>query len=602
MHLIEELQRRKVFKVGAAWLVIGWVLIQVAATVAPQLKLPDWLPTLVTVLVALGFPIALVLAWFFDLTPEGVRRDPHDATAASHEAPASTPIQAAAAPLQSTPTGAASALTTPAATASVPHKSIAVLAFADLSPGHDQEYFSDGVAEEILNALVKLRDLKVAGRTSAFSFKGKNSDLREIGRTLNVAHVLEGSVRKHGDKVRITAQLIHADDGYHLWSDSYDGELTDVFELQERIARAIVHELDVILHSDANQRLVPVATRDPQAYALYLQASAIFARRDGPRIPEAIASLRRAVNLDPKYARAHARLASIHALEPIYTPESAEAALENVRREAARASELDPELAEPYAAIALICAQQHRFVAARQAIDRALELDPHDITAVFWAASILINTGYTGRGRSELDRALAIDPLYPNALLWRGNQCVFDGELDRAEALLRRSVEVGLLHAWLGLHRVAAARGRIDEAIAQLTKGLAVLGAGLPDDAPGILARGVYGNADARAQALAMIDRFVATAPRLMPASIMYALILMGEIARVLALSTTFRTTNDAQYFHCLWSPSLHAARKTPAFAAFTRAVGMTELWDRYGPPDGARRTAEGDYVFDQAG
>ncbi|MBS0456111.1 MAG: hypothetical protein JSS44_02100 [Proteobacteria bacterium] len=596
MRLIEEMQRRKVFKVGAAWLVIGWVLIQVAATVAPELKLPEWLPTMVTVLVGLGFPVALVLAWFFDITPDGVRRDPEDvAAAASH---ATTVVASTSASGSAAPAPAAPAATPIAA----PRKSIAVLAFADLSPSHDQEYFSDGIAEEILNALVKLKDLKVAGRTSAFSFKGRNADLREIGRALGVAHVLEGSVRKHGQKVRITAQLIHAADGYHLWSESYDGELTDIFELQEHIARAITHELDVILHGDAAQRLVPVATRDPEAYALYLKASDIFARRDGRRFPDAIACLQQALRLDPAYARAHARLASIRAIEPVYVPDATDDAPEKVRQEALRASELDPKLAEPYAAMGLNDAQQHRFVDSRQAMDHALALDPNDITAVFWAASILINTGYTARGLAMLDRALEIDPLYPNALLWRGTQFAFVADLDRAEPMLRRAAEVGLAHAPLGMHLVAAARGQTDEAIAQLTEGLRVLGAGLPDGAPAILARGVYGAVRDRQPALDLIDRFFASQPRWMPSSIMYALFQMGDMTRVLALGRDFRTTNDAQYFHMIWSPAMRAARATPAFRDFTRAVGMTALWDRYGPPDGAHRTAAGEYVFGQNG
>ena len=599
MNLFAELQRRNVFKVGAAWLVGGWVLIQVAATVAPQLKLPDWLPTLVTVLVGAGFPVALVLAWFFDITPSGVHRDAQDVGRAQHEAPAHAKV---APTTPSNPPILATQPTSPAAgnaaTPSIPNKSVAVLPFADLSPSHDQEYFSDGIAEEILNALVKLKDLKVAGRTSSFSFKGRSADLRDIGRTLSVAHVLEGSVRKHGDKVRITAQLIQAADGYHLWSDSYDGELADVFDLQERIARAIVHELDVILHGDDGQRLVPVATRDPEAYALYLQASVIFARRDGARFPEAIGDLRQALVRDPTFARAHARLASIHALEPIYTPESADTAPDSVRREAALASKLDPRLAEPHAAIALSCVQQHRFLDSRQAMERALALDPDDVTAGFWEGSIRINSGYVGAGCALLDHVLTLDPLYPNALLWRGTQYWYAGDVARAEVLLQRAAQAGLSHANLGLHLLSAARGRSEEAIAQLTDGLRVLGAGLPDDLPRILAHGVYGDTTARVTAIACIDAYLATQPHWLSASILYALLHMDQAARAFDLSLRHRTNNDAQYFHCLWSPALRTARALPEFHAFTRAMGMTALWDRYGPPDGCHRNADGDYVF----
>ncbi|MBS0194581.1 MAG: hypothetical protein JSR34_10055 [Proteobacteria bacterium] len=606
MRLIEELQRRKVFKVGGAWLVGGWLLIQIAATIAPEFKLPDWVPMLVTVLVAIGFPIALVLAWFFDITPQGIRRDPADAHATSpnrsNDDTRTDDAASARAPTSATqpPVGATPVTAIPATATAPPRKSIAVLPFADLSPTRDQEYFSDGIAEEILNALVKLKDLKVAGRTSAFSFKGKNEDLRDIGRTLSVAHVLEGSVRKHGDKVRITAQLIHVEDGYHLWSESYDGELADVFDLQERIARAIVRELDVILHGDTQQRLVPVATCDPEAYALYLQAAGIFNRREGPRFPEAIGFLEKALALDPQFARAHARLASIHALEPIYVPERADSASASVQGDAARAIALDPRLAEPHAAIALNAVQEHRFLEGREASERALALDPDDITAVFWSGSTFINTGYIARGCALLDHALALDPLYPNALLWRGTQHFYAGDVDRAETLLLRAAQTGLLHADLGLHLVSAARGRRDEATAQLATGLHVLGPGLPDGLALTLARAVYGDAVARELAFEAIERIAATRVRL-PGSVVYALLQMGEAARMLSLMrrSKYWSTNDAQSFHCLWQPGLRAMRAMPEFHAFARELGMTAVWDRYGAPDHARRDASGNYVFD---
>lgn len=595
MKLFAELQRRKVFKAGAAWLVGGWVLIQVAATIAPQLQMPTWVPTLVTVLVGLGFPVALVLAWLFDITPSGVHRDAQDVARSRHEAPA--PPQCAPGNM-ATAASEAAATANPVETPAIPHKSVAVLPFADLSAAHDHEYFSDGITEEILNALVKLKDLKVAGRTSSFSFKGKSAVLRDIGRTLNVAHVLEGSVRKHGDKVRITAQLVQVEDGYHLWSESYDGELADVFDLQERIARAIVRELDVILHGDAALRLVPVATRDPEAYALYLQASAVFARRDGARFPDAIADLRQALARDPSFARAHARLASIHALEPIYAPDFADTAPDAVRREAALASDLDPRLAEPHAAIALSCLQQHRLVDGRLAIDRALALDPDDVTAEFWNGTLLISSGYVTAGCARIDHVLALDPLYPNGLLWRGTQYWYAGDAKRAEVLLQRAAQAGLAHAGLGLHFICAARGAIGEAITQLTDGLRVLGGGLADDFASILARGVYGDAAARVVAIARVDAYIQKQPRRLSSSIPYALLLMGEPARAFTLCTQYRTNNDAQYFHFLWSPALREARALPEFRTFVHAMGMTDLWDRYGPPDGARRDAAGNYAF----
>lgn len=581
MRVFAELKRRKVYRVGAAYLVIGWILIQVAATVGPELDLPDWVPRSITIVIAIGFPIALVLAWIFDVGPGGIHRD----------AGADSPPSATVAGTRVT---AAVAAEVPP---DIPHKSIAVLPFADLSPTHDQEYFSDGVAEEILNALVKLKDLKVAGRTSSFSFKGRNEDLRNVGRILAVAHVLEGSVRKHGDKVRITAQLIRTDSGYHLWSENFDGDLSDVFELQERIARAIARELDVILHG--KQRLVPVATTSPQAYELYLQASGVFNRREGTRFPEAVEWLHKAIALDPSFARAHARLATLHALEAIYMPGAVETAGDAVRRDAACASELDPSLGEPYTAIALMCLQEHRFIEGREAIERALKLEPEDPSTGYWNGAIAISTGYVAQGCAQLDRVLAIDPLYPIALLWRGQQYVSSGKWDSAQPMMQRAVDTGLMHAWLGMHEMSAVHGNIDEAMAQLARGLAALGAALPEGAPDVLARAVYGDAAARAQGLTLIDRFVASKPRLMPGAILYALLLLGEGPRALELGLGIRSTNDVMFLHRLWIPALESLRRSPEFREFARKIGLTALWDRYGAPDGARRVAPGEYEFD---
>ena len=586
MSLFDELQRRKVFKVGAAWLIGGWVLIQVAATITPQLKLPEWMPTLVTVLVGLGFPVALLLAWFFDITPQGIRRDAMDAVAASAHANAQPALSAA---------------NLDVATATVSKKSIAVLAFADLSPAHDQEYFSDGIAEEILNALSKVRDLKVAGRTSSFHYKGSHEDLRSIGKALGVAHVLEGSVRKQGERVRITAQLIQADDGFHLWSETYDGELSDVFELQERIARAITEELKVILHGEQQQRLVAVATRNTEAYALYLQASGIFNRREGTRFPEAIAQLEQALALDPQFARARSRLAAIHALEPIYAPDRTEASLSAVEREATLAIGLDPTLAEPHAALAMMHGQRARTIASHEAMERALSLDPDDLTANLWAGVLANSDGYTAKSCAYFDHVLEIDPLLPNALLWRGMEYLNAGDTERGETLCRRAADVGLKHAGVGLHLVSAAHGRIGDARGQLAEGLgAVIGGGADPAMPDLVAAAVYGDERARAEVLALIDRALdAMRDGRLLVFIPYSLLLLREYRRVLLLFERERVNNSPLFYFLLWSPDARAARALPEFAMFARKNGFIELWDRYGPPDCGRRVAPGLYAFD---
>jgi TolB-like protein len=580
--LFSELRRRKVLRVAVLYVAATWALSQGISQLTPALDLPDWATRAFLVTCAIGFPIALALAWYF----HSILREIREIAGAVPPAPEEI-VAARARP-------AANAETPP----EIPHKSIAVLPFVDLSPAHDHEYFSDGIAEEILNALVKLKDLKVAGRTSSFSFKGRNEDLRNVGRMLAVAHVLEGSVRKHGDRVRITAQLIQTDNGYHLWSDNFDGDLSDVFELQERIARAIARELDVLLHGE--QRLVPVATTDPEAYRLYLQASDIFNRRDMMHMAQVIDLLREAVVLDPAFARAHARLAAAYAIQPNYSPETADTALANVTAAAARASALDPTLGEPYSAMALVFTNAApRYIESREAMEQSLRVQPEDTAVRYWAGSPSILVGYVDWGCAHLDHLLEIDPLYPAAMLWRGVGHLIKGDLDRAESLFRKATDLGLAHAGLGMHDILAARGQFDEAAAQLARGLVMLAEGLSGEQLTILAQGAYGDAAARARMDGLIDRIVASQPRWLPGAIPYVLLVKGETMRALELGTRFRSITAILYFGRFWMPSCKAMRGSPEFHAFVRHAGLTALWDRYGPPDGARRDAAGEYVWE---
>jgi len=586
------LRQRKIVQWALAYVAAAFALIQVLDVVAQRFGWSDSIERALIIALAIGFFVTIVLAWYHG--ERGAQRASGmellilallltiGGAIAWRFAPSAPPSVAA-----------------PAASASIAEKSIAVLPFADLSPGHDQEYFSDGMAEELLNALAKVKDLKVAGRTSSFSFKGKNDDLRAIGKVLGVANILEGSVRKQGEKVRITAQLIRTDNDFHLWSETYDGDLSDVFALQERIARAITEKLAVVLNGDSAQPLVKVATTNSEAYALYLQASGIFNRREGARFSEAIAELEQALKLDPKFARAHARLAAIYALEPIYVVDATEASRAATEREAALASALDPTLAEPYAALGAMYGLAGRWTDARIASDRSLAIDADDVNVVFWAGVGAINSGYTKRGCELLDRVLASEPLLPNALLWRGIEYVYTGDLTRGETLLRRAADVGLAHVGIGLHMVEAAHGRTAEAKQQLANGLHALAAGLAADAPAVVAAGVYGNAAEHAVAAALIEQVEAGQSGRISAFVPYSLLQLGESTRALSVVQQQLTSNDALFMHVIWSPAQRATRASPEFKAFTRKVGLVDLWDRYGPPDVCKRLAPGDYACD---
>jgi len=286
-NFFAELRRRNVYKVAVAYAVVGWLLIQIATQVFPIFEIPNWALRLIVLAIIIGFPIALVIAWAFELTPEGLKRtedvDPFDsrsgqvlAAAAQrprHRAWIFVVIIAGAMSLGLFFLGRITAPSKQSGANGVSSKSIAVLPFVNMSSDRENEYFVDGLTEEILNRLAQISALRVPGRTSSFAFKGKNADLRQIGTELGVAHVLEGSVRKSGEHLRITAQLVRTADGFHLWSQNFDRKLNDVFTIQDEIARAIADALSAPLGlaEPANPQR---QTKDMEAYDKFLQAAA----------------------------------------------------------------------------------------------------------------------------------------------------------------------------------------------------------------------------------------------------------------------------------------------------------------------------------------
>lgn len=284
--LIDELKRRNVFKVATAYAIAGWLIIQVFATIAPQLGFPEWVAPLVTTLVLIGFPLALIFAWAFELTPDGIEKSKDVEITESVTATTGKKLNVIIISTLSllvvllllerfvfTPNVSPK---TPENSIRVSDQSVAVLPFADLSENKDQDWFSDGLTEEILNSLAQLPELKVTSRTSAFQFKGKDIDISKIADTLGVAHVVEGSVRKIGGQLRITAQLIRAEDGFHLWSETYDSNAQNLFEVQANIAEKIAITLDVFLDEERRKKMFAAGTRNVSAFQEYLTGMEIY--------------------------------------------------------------------------------------------------------------------------------------------------------------------------------------------------------------------------------------------------------------------------------------------------------------------------------------
>lgn len=450
-ELYAELKRRHVVRVVIAYIVVGWIFIEAASTILPALGAPDWVVPIVTALVLLGFPVAAGLGWAFDVTPDGIRRTPKRAGEGAR--PRAT-------------------ANSPAATGE-PEKSIAVLPFINMSDDRDNEYFSDGMTEEILNALVKVRELHVASRTSAFAFKGKELDIREIGERLGVATVLEGSVRKAASRIRVTAQLIDIENGYHLWSETYDRELEDVFAIQDEIARAIVDALKVRLMGDAEQPLIAPSTDSLEAYTLYLKGRLYMNKKNEPDLHRALELYQQALSVDPFYARAYAGIADTWMfladdwIAPgIAYPSAKEAAL--------KALEIDPGLAEAHTELGKVLGWfEWNFDAGELALRRAVAANPQYADAHWALGSMLPPTGRVDECVEETRTALRLDPLSPTFSRWLARFLRFarryDEALDQARATLE--LDPGHHHAWLEMGHAFIAQNQPERALDAFRRG-----------------------------------------------------------------------------------------------------------------------------------
>ena len=394
-----ELRRRKVFRVAVVYLVAAWLVIQVAGEVFEPLGLPDWSLRLVIVLAGLGFPLACALAWAFDVTPRGVERtaaapERTDATPAAQEVESASPAAAIASP----------------APGPAPDKSIAILPFADLSPERDQEYFCDGIAEEIVNALCCIRGLRIASRTSASQYKGRSADVRDIGRALGVGAVLEGSVRKAGDRVRITAQLVDSTDGYHLWSESFDRSLQDVFAVQSEIAQNLVAALRLSLTQKETALIERRGTRNAEAYDLYLRGQAFLRDGTDSTLPKAVEAFRAAIERDPQFAQAHAGLANALAIRGLWRLDVAPAEYDEAFAAIRRAIELEPRMPEAFVARACLLSMQYRNEEASEAFEEAIRLNPASYEANYMYARHCFQVGDFGRAVPLFEVAIRLRP------------------------------------------------------------------------------------------------------------------------------------------------------------------------------------------------
>jgi TolB-like protein/Tfp pilus assembly protein PilF len=490
LKFLQKLRHRNVGRVAILYLGISWLVLEPIHVIFNMLGVPEWINRLVVVFMALGFPVAVLTAWVYEVTPEGLKPsstvDPRRSLLRRTGTRLNRAILSvlslmvvyflvyhfwlARHLIEPVAEGAREGAQDKAEAAiEVTQRSIAVLPFVDMSQSKDQEYLSDGLAEELLDLLAKIPELRVAARTSAFAFRDKAEDVPTIAKKLHVAHILEGSVRKAGSRVRITAQLIRADSGYHLWSETYDRDLTDIFKLQDEIAGAVVQALKVALLGGALP--ARAAPKSPEAYNLYLQGRFLADLHTKESLAKAIDYFQRAIKLDPTYEPTWTALSFAYSDTGARGFVSSDQALAQARAAASEALKLDPKSARAHVALGLIHMNiDWDWAAADREFKQALAYDPGNATVLSLGGYLELAFGHTTRAATLFQQALARDPLHASAYNNLGIAYCAEGHLPQAEAAFRKSIELkpaqSYTHSGLGL--VLLSQGKREAALAEM--------------------------------------------------------------------------------------------------------------------------------------
>jgi TolB-like protein/Flp pilus assembly protein TadD len=579
-NFFAELKRRNVYKVAVAYAVVAWLLIQIATQVFPFFEIPNWAVRLVVLVIVIGFPIALVIAWAFEATPEGIKR-----TEIADAMPTTSrrkkhvwiyvvviggAISAALFFL-----GRYTAATKQTGSADVPAKSIAVLPFENRSEDKANAYFAGGIQDEILTRLSKIADLKVISRTSTQHYKSAPENLPEIARQLGVAHILEGSVQKSGDAVRVNVQLIKAANDSHLWADTFDRKLTDVFAIESEIAKSIADTLKAKLTDSEEHAISARPTENTKAHQFYLKGRYFWNKRTGPDLQTAIDYFKQAIEQDSNYALAYAGLADSHVLLPYFGAGTLQQSIPPANAAAQKALELDPTLAEPHSTLGLILYYAFDFSQSKKEFERAIALDPNDATAHQWFGNgPLIVTGEFDRAIAEGKRAVELDPL----------SLVINTDLAVSYTMARRYPEaIEQLNKILAMDpRFYYARwtfglalqcnGQLPEAIAQYKKA-----AELTDD-PLVLAwlAQAYAKAGQRDEALKLLAQMEELATKRYVGAWSFAIVhlALGEKGKAIDdLERAFRERSDPFITFIKVSPLFDPLRGDPRFDALAEKI-----------------------------
>ena len=605
MKLLDELKRRNVFRVGIAYAITAWLLLQLTEVLMELLELPAGMGKVVVAALLLGFPVALLFAWAFELTPEGVKRE-KDVRHADSITPQTGKrldrliiVGLVAVIVVMGVERAWFAGTRSATVADAPAQpavaggqpSIAVLPFVNMSADAENEYFSDGIAEELLNVLVRVSALQVASRTSSFAYKGKDLPLSQVARELGVNHILEGSVRKAGNRVRVTAQLIDAGSDRHLWSNTYERELDDIFEIQEEISDNIVAALKVALNVDeisAMERLQR-PTGNPEAYELYLEGRFLWRKRMEENIRQAIGLLQQAVDLDPDFAKAREALAAAWLVLPAWSNADVGESVDKAVEQANQALMLDPTLAEARAIRAHYAAFNRRLLDALIEYEAAIASEPRNAGVRQWYSEALVEAGYLNAAMEEIDKAYQLDPAAPIINNVYSMIATIKGDDAIAIDHMNKALALGLTQAWGHALQALIRTGDWDRlerlAIPEMVE-VPFLGACIEAHRdPSLYGVVLEHAADYKAQS-----------PN--STGYVYCMALVGELDEAFdALETVL--ADDPTDIKVLWdpAPAFTAMRQSPRFKEVLRELGFPALYKARGLPDRCRPLSETDFV-----
>ena len=602
MSLFAELKRRNVFRVGIAYVVTAWLLIQVSDILLESIGAPPWVMLTMFVVLAAGFVVALFFAWAFELTPEGFKKEKDVDRSASiasktgqklnlgivallvitlayvaydklvlddlHETgPAGSPELTVAE--ADSPADTESTVELPAVADT--QKSIVVLPFVNMSNDPEQEFFSDGLSEELLNVLAQIRDLRVISRTSAFAFKGKDLDIPTIAAQLNVTHVLEGSVRKSGEDIRITAQLIEVATDSHLWSDAYNRKLNNVFEIQEEISKAIANELQVTLGTGGKSSK---PTDNLEAWQLFLRGRHLYQNRGVPQLARAIELLKQAVELDPDFADAWANLAAANIVYGYNQEKSYKDFYHDGQQAALRAIEINPD-------------NEFSWDEAMRELELAIHLNPNETNSLLWKGIALINLGYVDQAIAMFQQAERLDPVFTNVHNWIASGYGINGDLENMHRHVQKIQELDPDFVGLSLTTYELNSNSLDTA-EDLMRATEIKSTGTD-----VLVEAMFlGLRDPERKDEA-VKTLLANEDKAEAKDLTSYLWTLGAVEETLAnfqglreRGRILRTANSLQVF---WSTYSRSQLTNPAMHAFFEANGMVEYWRKHGDPDYCR-------------